>query len=67
MVRLGVHIGREKMVLARKKWQELRFFWAVGYEGAKRGAYVLAERWGKINPQVEFDMSGGRALDAEGQ
>ena len=29
--------------------------------------YGLAERWGKINPRVEFDLSGGRAVDAEGQ
>ena len=27
-------------------------------EGAKCGDYVLAERWGEINPRVEFDMSG---------
>ena len=27
-------------------------------EGAKCGDYVRAERWGEINPRVEFDMSG---------
>ena len=32
-------------------------------EGAKCGDYVRAERWGEINPRVELDMSGGRAID----
>ena len=57
--RLGVHIGCEKMVLVRK------VLLAMGYEGAKCGDYVLAERWGEIKPRGEFDMSGGRAIYAE--
>ena len=32
-------------------------------EGAKCGDYVLGERWGEINPRVELDISGGRAID----
>ena len=50
---------------SEKRWQLVLLF--EGYEGAKRGDYVLAEKGGKINPRVEFDMSGGRALEAEGQ
>ena len=50
---------------SEKKWQELLVLLAASYEGAMRGEYVLAERWGKINPRFDFDMSGGRAVDAE--
>ena len=52
---------------SEKKWQELLVLLTMGYEGAVRGDYGLAERWGKINPQFEFDLSGGRAIEAEGQ
>ena len=50
---------------SKKKWQELLVLLAMGYEGAMRGEYGLAERWGKINLQFEFDLSGGRAINAE--
>ena len=48
-----------------KKWQELLVLLAASYEGAMRGDYVLAERWGKSNPRFGFDLGGGRAIDAE--
>ena len=55
------------VVCSEKKWQELLVLLAMGYEGAKRGDYVLAERWGEINPRVELDMIGGRAIDEKGR
>ena len=59
---VGGYIGCEKMVLV----QELLVLLAVSYEGAMRGDYVLAERCGKSNPRYDIDLSGSRALDAEG-
>ena len=28
---------------------------------------MLAERWGKIDPRFDLDLSGSMAVDAEGQ
>ena len=65
--RLGVHIGARRWCESEKVSRTTSSFdhgvMKGQSEGAKCGDYVLAERWGEINPRVELDMSGGRAIN----